>query len=73
MTRGNNSTMKIKDYLLITGKTQAEFAQEVGISQGLVSMYASGRKSPRKKTANVIFKVSRGAITYADLYAEVEA
>lgn len=62
--------MKIKDYIELSGQTQAEFAEIIGVTQAMVSLYISGKKSPRKKTANMIYKATKGAVGFADLYSE---
>jgi len=60
--------MNLSDYLLKMKKTQAEFAEELGKSQQLVSGYCTGALIPPRETALKIVEITKGKVTLEDLW-----
>ena len=60
--------MTLSEYLSKTKMTQAKFAELLGRSQQLVSGYCTGALIPPRATALKIVKVTKNAVTLADLW-----
>lgn len=60
--------MKLSEYLQKNGILQAEFARKIGVTQGIVSYYVSGRTMPTRKNMQKIIEVTGGEVTADDFY-----
>jgi transcriptional regulator with XRE-family HTH domain len=58
--------MKLKDFLKKTGKTQAEFAKELGLAENTVSRYVSAGRVPLPKIMQKIKELTGGKVTPND-------
>lgn len=61
--------MNLKDYLKTT--TQAKLAQELGITQSMVSHYVTNRYPVPPETAKAIEKITNGAVTRSELRPDI--
>lgn len=59
--------MKLNDYLEKTKQTKTDFAGVIGITTGMVSHIATGRKIPSLDLALKIQDATEGAVTVRDL------
>lgn len=59
--------MKIKEYLKSIGKTQQQFAKEIGVSNVTITRAVKGYCFG-SKTAKKIVDASGGLVTYNDIY-----
>lgn len=59
--------MKLPEYLKHNKINQSQFAKKIGVKQQSVSDYCVG-KPPKRATAYKIVKVTKGAVTLADLW-----
>ena len=57
----------IKTYRECAGLSQAAFARQIGVTQGLSGHYETGRKVPSARAAVTIDKATNGAIPRAKL------
>lgn len=64
--------MKLADWLKQHDVTQAQFADDIGVSKGAVSGYCNGAGWPEKKTAEKIFARTDGAVTPNDFLEAAE-
>ena len=62
--------MKLANYLLNKGMSQAEFAKKLGIGRADVNRYLSGIRRPRPELARQIVEFTKWAVTLEDLYGE---
>jgi hypothetical protein len=60
--------LKLVEYLKSTKTTQAAFAKKLGKSQTLISAYCAESLVPPRSTALKIVKVTKRAVTLADLW-----
>lgn len=51
--------------------TQVEFAKMLGVTQGTIGHYESGRRLPAPETATTIEVVTKGAIKRAELRPDI--
>lgn len=65
--------MNLKEYLDHFNVTPSEIATAAGVTVQAISQYCLKKRAPRPRIASKIVKATRGQVTYADLYAEVEA
>lgn len=59
-------TMKLSDYLSISGKSAAVFASEIGASVSAVNFWRAGDRTPRIAQMQKIFEATNGAVTPND-------
>lgn len=52
----------LKTWMAASGVTQAAFAARLGVSQGVVSMWASGRSIPSRQNIAAIAAATDGAV-----------
>jgi len=64
--------LNIAQYRKQTGITQAELAEKVGVSIGMISKYESGKARPSLGRALAISTATNGAVTPGDFVTEVE-
>lgn len=62
--------MKLDEYLAKTGISQPAFAADIGCTQAAVSRYVSRRRIPRPRLMARIEKVTNGAVTANDFFAD---
>jgi transcriptional regulator with XRE-family HTH domain len=62
--------MTLDAYLRSVGKTHAQFADAVGISESSVSRYCSGKIIPSKQVMKRIREVTGGKVTADDFYTD---
>ena len=62
-----NTAIAIRAYREHQGLTQAQFAHQIGVTQGLIGHYESGRKLPSAKAAIRIEQATRGGLPRATL------
>lgn len=63
--------MKLAEWLTAQGKSQREFAVEIGISEGYLSQICLGRvRGPSLGLAVEIERKTDGAVTAAEMLAE---
>lgn len=60
--------MKLRDWLVLKGYSQEEFAQQIDVTQQAVATYVLETSIPRKPTMLRIIDVTSGAVTPADFY-----
>lgn len=65
--------MKLSDYLVREGLSQAAFAYTIGVSQQAVERYANGERIPRSEIMLKIKAATAGAVTADDFYQEAAA
>ena len=58
--------MTLDEFLIKNQITQAEFALQVGVTQQMVSLWASGKKLPRPPKLNKIEKLTGGRVRAND-------
>jgi DNA-binding transcriptional regulator YdaS (Cro superfamily) len=58
--------MKLSDYLAMTNKSAAKFADEIGASTSAVNFWRSGGRTPRIGQMQKIFEATNGAVTPND-------
>ena len=63
--------MHIRDYLDKYGLSQEAFAKMLGLSQGAVHFWVSGRFRVSAENARLIERVTGGEITAADLRPDI--
>lgn len=67
----NTISMKLAEYLASKKLSQSEFGKQLGVTQGLVSHWLTGRANIPLETAIKIESVTRGAVTVYDLSSPV--
>ena len=65
--------MNLKEYLDHFNVKPSEIAIATGVTVQAISQYCLKKRAPRPNIARKIVKATRGQVSYADLYAEVEA
>lgn len=60
--------MKLVAYLQVNGIKQRDFAAALGVAQGQVSDWCSGRKIPSKENMLKIVAYTKGAVMPNDFY-----
>ena len=65
--------MNLKEYLDHFNVKPSEIAIAAGVTVQAISQYCLKKRAPRPSIASKIVKATRGQVTYADLYSEVEA
>lgn len=60
--------MKLDEYLLNVGKTQAAFAREVEESPQNIGRYVNGDRIPEEHVMFKIFEATSGKVTANDFY-----
>ena len=65
--------MNLKEYLDHFNVKQSEIVITVGVTVQAISQYCLKKRAPRPSIARKIVEATRGQVTYADLYADVEA
>lgn len=63
--------MNLKSYLEQPGKTQAEFAANIGVSQSLVSQWVTGKKRVRAEVVQIIEVETKSQVTRQDLRPDI--
>lgn len=63
--------MKLKKYLRQTATTQAEFARRIGVTQGLVNQWLSGKTRITAERAVQIESATGGHVTRQDLRPDI--
>ena len=64
--------MNLKEYLDNFNVRPAEIATAAGVTVQAISQYCLKKRAPRPRIARKIVEATRGQVTIADLYAEVE-
>lgn len=64
--------MRLADWLKQNDVTQAQFAKDIDVSQGLISGYLDGSIWPGKDKAERIFKATNGDVTPTDFLEAAE-
>lgn len=62
--------MELKKYIKDFKINQKNLADSCDITVQAISQYANGRRKPRPDIANRIVKATKGAVSFADLYAD---
>ena len=60
--------MKLEDFLTAVGRSRAEFAREIGVSEVAVTRYIGGKRTPRADVLARIASVTKGAVTPNDFF-----
>lgn len=60
--------MKLKDYLSASGKTHAEFAEEIGVSVQSLYRYINGERIPDRDTMPKIMRATGEQVTANSFY-----
>jgi transcriptional regulator with XRE-family HTH domain len=60
--------MKLKDWLALSGISQTEFGERIGVTGAAVSTYTLESSIPRKETMQRIAEETKGAVQPADFY-----
>ena len=63
-----SSTMKLDDYLKRHKKTQAEFAEQVGVTAEAVRLWITGGRSPSSTTMRSIIDATDGKVQPNDFF-----
>ncbi|CCB87751.1 helix-turn-helix domain-containing protein [Simkania negevensis] len=64
--------MELKEYLESNGIKHKYFAEKVGISPQSLSDLVNKKTAPRQKTAQKIVELTKGEVTFEDLFKEKE-
>lgn len=64
--------MRIPDYLTSVGLSQGDFAGLLGVTQGQVSHWITGRSRMLLDTALKIEKITKGAVTVQECFVQSE-
>lgn len=62
--------MKLAQYLIDNGLTQAAFAAQIGVTQSNVARYVTGVRRPRHETILAIQRVTKDAVRPDDFYGQ---
>ena len=62
--------MQFQDYLKTKSITQEEAAKQLGVGQGVCSLWATGKRIPRPESMAKITEWSGGEVTANDFYSE---
>lgn len=60
--------MKLRTYLDETGLTEAQFADQVGLSQAAINRYCAGLRTPDKDAMPAIIKGTEGKVQPNDFF-----
>ena len=61
--------MKLREFLKIHGITQTQFAQKVGVTNGLISLITRHKKNPSISLVIRIEEATNGAVKVNDLFS----
>jgi DNA-binding transcriptional regulator YdaS (Cro superfamily) len=64
--------MNLADYLSTTKTSQAAFAKQLGVSQGLVYQWLSGKRPVAAEHCPVIERITNGSVTCEELNDKVD-
>ncbi|KWR80334.1 transcriptional regulator [Cupriavidus metallidurans] len=64
--------MKLTEYLDTTKTSQAAFAKQLGVSQGLVHQWLSGKRPVAAEQCPAIERITHGAVTCEELNDKVD-
>lgn len=64
--------MNLADYLDTTKTSQAAFAKQLGVSQGLVHQWLAGKRPISAEQCPVIERITNGAVTCEELNDKVD-
>lgn len=64
--------MNLADYLSTTKTSQAAFAKQLGVSQGLVYQWISGKRPVAAEKCPEIERITNGAVTCEELNDRVD-
>lgn len=65
--------MQLAEYLKANDLSDQKFGALIGTSRQVIHRYRTGRRFPRKKVRDEIFRVTGGLVTSADFLDVVEA
>ncbi|MCK6442307.1 helix-turn-helix domain-containing protein [Elstera cyanobacteriorum] len=60
--------MKLHDYLQSVGKSETEFAREIGVSQSCANRWCRGQRIPPPHLMKRIVRVTAGQVMPNDFY-----
>ena len=64
--------MKLADYLKLTDTSQAAFAEKLGVSQGLIHQWISGKRPVSAEQCPIIERITGGQVTCEELNDKVD-
>ncbi len=64
--------MNLAQYLTSTETSQAAFAKQLGVSQGLVNQWLTGKRPISAERCPVIERITNGAVTCEELNDKVD-
>ncbi len=59
--------MTLSQFIAAKGLTRAQFAAKIGVTEESVTRYMNGTRTPRRKQLELIYKVTKGAVTANDI------
>lgn len=65
--------MQLAEYLKAQELSDQEFAELIGTSRQVIHRYRTGKRFPRKKVRDQIFRVTGGLVTPADFLEVLDA
>lgn len=62
--------MTLIEWLKATHTTRKEVSEKLGVTQSMISQVVSGKRLFHPTTAAKLIRLSKGAVTYDDLYGK---